>query len=61
MAELSVIARDLEKHNKNRNFDLRARSMLNQEEMDAAEMSINQRLLGPTSKQLIIGHEDISQ
>ena len=61
MAELSVIARDLEKHNKNRNFDLRSRSMLNQEEMDAAEMSINQRLLEPTSKQLIIGHEDISQ
>ena len=61
MAELSVIARDLEKHNKNRNFDLRSRSMLNQEEMDAAEMSINQRLLEPTSRQLIIGHEDISQ
>ena len=64
MNELSVIARDLETYNKNRNFDQRARSMLIQQGSMAARER-NFRSLEPAraaASQLKVGYEvDISQ
>ena len=57
MQQLSVIARDLEKYNKNRNFDMRARSMQLSEEKASAEMNRNYRSIEPPSAKLRVGYE----